>query len=217
MPRMAEPTEPPGVKLVCGMISARKELFDAALGLLTERFGPVDLVSDVMDFDFTHYYDAEMGSPLYRRFAGFAQAIRPDALVDVKLATNALERELAVKYATGADAAARLGSTGGAAGPAAPAGGLGGGALRSVAQRRVINLDPGYIDPSKLVLASMKNFSHRIYLARGVFAEVTLTWRRTQWEALPWTFPDFACDRYHAFLTACRDRLRQQAPQEGSP
>jgi hypothetical protein len=71
---------------------------------------------------------------------------------------------------------------------------------------RPVNLDPGYVEASKLVLASMKNFSHRIYLADGVYAEVTLQWRRG-WQALPWTFPDYASGAYDPFLTAARDRL----------
>ena len=74
---------------------------------------------------------------------------------------------------------------------------------------RPVNLDPGLVEPSKLVLASMKNFSHRIYLTRGVYAEVTLMFRKGAWEALPWTFPDFGSGRYDAFLTVVRDTLRK--------
>ncbi len=71
---------------------------------------------------------------------------------------------------------------------------------------RPVNLDPGYIEPSKLVLASMKNFSHRIYLHGGVYAEVTLQWRKG-WQSLPWTFPDYASGAYDDFLRRARDRL----------
>jgi len=79
---------------------------------------------------------------------------------------------------------------------------------------RPINLDPGYVTPAKLVLASMKNFSHRIYLGRGVYAEITLIYRKDGWHSLQWTFPDYASGRYDTFLTAVRDRLRQQPLQE---
>ncbi|MCP4534749.1 MAG: DUF4416 family protein, partial [Delftia sp.] len=72
---------------------------------------------------------------------------------------------------------------------------------------RPINLDVGYVEPSKLVLASMKNFSHRIYLRDGVYAEVTLMFRKGLWEPLGWTFPDYRSGRYDAFLTAARDSL----------
>ncbi|MFW6132558.1 MAG: DUF4416 family protein [Planctomycetota bacterium] len=80
---------------------------------------------------------------------------------------------------------------------------------RGAAPLRPINLDPGLVAPSKLVLASMKNFSHRIYLSGGVWAEVTLMYRRGRWEALPWTFPDYASGRYDAFLTRARTALRE--------
>ena len=57
----------------------------------------------------------------------------------------------------------------------------------------------------------MKNFSHRIYLGRGVYGEVTLMFRKGRWEALPWTFPDYASCRYDSFLTEVRGRLRARA------
>ena len=79
---------------------------------------------------------------------------------------------------------------------------------------RPINLDPGYVAPSKLVLASMKDFSHRIYLRDGVYAEVTLLYRKGLWEALEWTFPDFASGRYDTFLTGARGSLGAKASKE---
>jgi len=72
---------------------------------------------------------------------------------------------------------------------------------------RAINLDPGYIAPAKLVLGSRKDFAHRVYLGGGVYGEVTMQWRGGRWQALDWTFPDFASGRYDAFLTAVRQRL----------
>ena len=164
------------VKLICGMLSSRVELLDAAAGELSAAFGAVDLVGEVTDFDFTHYYDRERGAPLDRRFVSFAELLRADALADAKLRTNAVEADFA-----------RRGDAG--------------------SVRRPINLDPGYLEPSKLVLASMKNFSHRVYLSRGVYAEVTLLFARGRWQPLPWTFPDYRSGRYDAFLTAARQRL----------
>lgn len=86
--------------------------------------------------------------------------------------------------------------------------------LHPAGPRRPVNLDVGYLELGKLVLASMKNFSHRVYLAQGVYAEVTLIYRRQGWERLPWTFPDFASGRYDAFLHSVRDRLRRQGRAE---
>jgi len=72
---------------------------------------------------------------------------------------------------------------------------------------RPVNLDPGYVAPSKLILASVKDFSHRIYMADGIYAEVTLQYRRGVWAELPWTFPDYRTPEYHSFFTQVRGRL----------
>jgi hypothetical protein len=81
---------------------------------------------------------------------------------------------------------------------------------------RPINLDPGYLTEAKLVLASLKNFAHRVYLRDGVFAEVTLQYRDGHWCSLPWTFPDYGSGRYDAFLTRVRDALRRESGKRTS-
>ncbi len=75
---------------------------------------------------------------------------------------------------------------------------------------RPVNIDPGIIEPSKLVLASTKNFAHRIYIGKGIYAEVTLAYVRGVWQGYPFTFPDFKEDRYHGFLSRVRERLGEQ-------
>jgi hypothetical protein len=75
---------------------------------------------------------------------------------------------------------------------------------------RPVNLDPGYIEESKLVLASTKNFYHRILVARSIYAEVTLHFEKGAWQALPWTFPDYASESYHAYLMSLRKKYRKQ-------
>lgn len=57
--------------------------------------------------------------------------------------------------------------------------------------RRSINIDPGYLTDGQLVLATGKNYSHRIYLGEGIFADLTLTYRDGRYQALPWTYPDY--------------------------
>ena len=57
----------------------------------------------------------------------------------------------------------------------------------------------------------MKDFAHRMYLGRGVYAEVTLFYRHGEWLKTEWTFPDYASGRYDAFLTAARSCLRGAA------
>ena len=174
---MAERGEAPMVKLICGMLSARAAVLDAAAEEMAKTFGPVDIISPAMDFDFTHYYDAQMGSPLQRRFVGFARPVRAHALVYAKQRTNEIEADFARRFAA------------------------------ELCIRRPANLDVGYLEPSKLVLASMKNFSHRIYLDEGVYAEVTLLHSGGKWQSLPWTFPDFRSGRYDEFLSAARRLL----------
>jgi hypothetical protein len=76
--------------------------------------------------------------------------------------------------------------------------------------RRPVNLDPGYIESSKLVLASTKNFYHRICVGNGIFAEVTMHWQACAWQKFDWTFPDFRSGQYDAFFTALRRAYRDQ-------
>lgn len=72
---------------------------------------------------------------------------------------------------------------------------------------RPVNLDPGFVEPSKLVLASTKNFAHRIYIGDGMYAEVTMTYNKGKWETFAFTFPDFKSGRYNEFLSNVRERV----------
>ena len=72
---------------------------------------------------------------------------------------------------------------------------------------RPLNLDPGYLTLSKLVLASTKDHAHRIYLRDGIYAEVTLTFRAGAYHPWPWTFPDYASEGYRNFFRGVRERL----------
>src|SRR5687768_1052837 len=83
-------------------------------------------------------------------------------------------------------------------------------------EERPLNLDPGYLTEAKLVLASTKDRDHRLYLAQGIFAEVTLHFARGVWQTRPWTYPDYQRADYHAFFTACRDYLRQRYRSEAT-
>ncbi len=73
---------------------------------------------------------------------------------------------------------------------------------------RPLNLDPGYLTSAKLVLASTKDHAHRLYLSRGIYAEVTLFFRDRRWRHQPWTFPDYRREDYQEFFTAARGFLR---------
>jgi hypothetical protein len=71
--------------------------------------------------------------------------------------------------------------------------------------QRPINIDPGYMNESRLILASTKDFSHRIYLRDGIYAEVTLNYRRGRYESFPWTFPDYKSSDYQNFFLMVRE------------
>lgn len=75
---------------------------------------------------------------------------------------------------------------------------------------RPVNLDPGYVDLGKLVLATTKDRAHRIYLDAGIFAEVTLQYAQDAWQPSPWTYPDFRSPEYAAYFTQVRARLAAQ-------
>lgn len=82
----------------------------------------------------------------------------------------------------------------------------------AVEGRRTINLDPGYIGTANLVLASTKNFAHRVYLAKGIYAEVTMQYMHGDFTKLPWTYPDY-WNHKDVFLEI-RKKYRQQLKEE---
>jgi hypothetical protein len=83
---------------------------------------------------------------------------------------------------------------------------------RSAPQRK-INLDPGYISASKLVLATCKNYSHRIYLDKGIYAEVTLQFHKGTFCSFPWTYRDYKTQGYIQAFNAIREAYLRQLKQ----
>ena len=75
---------------------------------------------------------------------------------------------------------------------------------------RRINLDPGYLDSAKLVLATTKNFSHRIYLSSGIYGEVTLIYSGGDFQSLPYTFPDYRTETYLEVFRKAREIFKGQ-------
>jgi hypothetical protein len=74
--------------------------------------------------------------------------------------------------------------------------------------KRTVNIDPGYIALGKLVLASTKNYCHRIYLGKGIYAEVTLYYRDDEFHPTPFTFNDFKQREYIEFFKKAREYLK---------
>ena len=185
---MGKIQHPLPVKLIVGMLASIPELFSETEKELTALFGDIDARSEIFHFDWTGYYDKEMGSPIYRRFLSFADLIEAPAIADAKIAANELESSIAEWAAKSA---------------------------KYPGVRRPVNLDPGYMEQSKIVLASTKNFFHRILISRGIYAEVTLHYQDKQWKSFPWTFPDYGSEKYHQFFTALRENYRRQLSAAG--
>lgn len=163
--------KPLPVKLIIGMISGSLELFEQARGPFQRLFGPIDYTSPIIDFDFTDYYQSDMGIGLKRRFLSFKRLIDPRKLAGIKVLTNRLERRVA-------------------------------GGRHDV--KRPVNFDPGYINQARLILASSKDYSHRIYIGKGIYAEVTLIYRDNTFRPLEWTYPDYRSASYIEIFSRIR-------------
>ena len=76
------------------------------------------------------------------------------------------------------------------------------------AGKRILNLDPGYLDLHKVVLLSGKEGPQKIYLGGGIWSDLNLIRKGRRFEALPWTFPDLRESRYHSFFERVRENLK---------
>lgn len=82
--------------------------------------------------------------------------------------------------------------------------------------RRQVNIDPGYLELPKLILATTKDFSHRIYLNNGIFAEITLVYHKNSFEPLELTYPDYRTSQYIEIFNHIRQIYNTQiAGQNG--
>lgn len=75
---------------------------------------------------------------------------------------------------------------------------------------RQINIDPGYVSPERLVLATGKNYVHRIYLSKGIFADLTLVYKRKSFRALEWTYPDYADPQIISLFNEIRNQYMEK-------
>lgn len=81
----------------------------------------------------------------------------------------------------------------------------------SLASSRRINIDPGYLDSAKLVLASSKNYVHRMYLGKGVFAEITLFFQDDSFRYWQWTYADYRSPEYIEIFNHIREVYAKQS------
>jgi len=171
---LSKPREPDPVKLFVSVIAADRGRMAEVIGELAGLFGQPDFVSEVLPFEYTDYYTAEMGTGLVRRFVTFERLIGPEELPAVKLCTNALEERFAE-----------------------------GGARR-------VNIDPGYVARQHFILATGKGYSHRPYIGRGIYADLTLEYRRETYRPFVWTYPDYRAPETLEMLNGLRKRYVMQ-------
>jgi hypothetical protein len=76
----------------------------------------------------------------------------------------------------------------------------------SIHGRRRVNIDPGYLLHERFVLATGKNYSHRIYIGSKIYADLTLIYQKGHFNKMPWTYPDYASENVMTFLEWVRKK-----------
>ena len=79
---------------------------------------------------------------------------------------------------------------------------------------RTVNLDPGYIAPEHLILATGKGYYHRPYLGKGVYADLTLVYQNNNFKILEWTYPDYKLEHMQEIFMNIRDIYMKQRGKE---
>jgi len=165
------------VKLIFGIISGFQDLIEEVEESLTMRYGPIDFRSPFIPFTFTDYYTPQMGENLLRRFISFQHLIEPALLSDIKVRSNHLEEQYALRFS---------------------------------GVKRALNLDPGYLTTTCLILASTKNYAHRIPLQKGIYAQLEYIFKKGEVQNLPWTYPDYRTEVYRQIFLKLRKIYLEQ-------
>ncbi|MCX5700138.1 MAG: DUF4416 family protein [Candidatus Omnitrophica bacterium] len=171
---MGKITRAKPVKLIVSFIFKEEKFFKKSKIILTRYFGELDFESYSLPFEFTDYYNEEMGSDLKKVFVSFKKLILPEQLPRIKRLTNKIEDKLSRK------------------------------------KKRQVNIDPGYLDQAKLVLASTKNYVHRVYLNDGIYAELTLFFQDKSFQPWQWTYPDYRTPEYIGIFNHIRELFADQ-------
>lgn len=162
------------VKLICGLLAGDIERLSRAKEALSLRFGPIEFESEGIPFDFTPYYQKELGPDIIRQYISFEDLIDPGDLASIKLTTNRMEEDL---------------SEGGV---------------------RKVNIDPGYLDLSKMVLATTKDATYRVYLAAGILGQSTYYFESGSYRPWQWTYADYRTDTAIEFFNIVRGDFKRE-------
>jgi len=177
---MSLPRAPKAAKLVMSFLYREEEILAEVLAAADGKYGPLDFLSEALPFEFTSYYEAEMGKGLKRRLAGFRPLIQPEHLPGIKLWANSQENQHLDER-----------------------------------RGRKINIDPGYLASAKFILATGKDYSHRIYLGDGIYGDLTLMFQKGSFLTLPWTYPDYGSPPLIDLITLIRRRYLWQMKNPG--
>jgi hypothetical protein len=170
---MSKPVSPPPVVLILGTLHTDFRAHEKAMQAVSELVGPLETHLGPFDWEYSQYYEPEMGPGIVRNFYAFRDLIGPEEIVAIKLATNDIE-DRHLKPDKG----------------------------------RSVNLDPGYVSRENLVLATAKPRHQRVYIGKGIYGDLTMTYHTGSYQPLPWTYPDWADDTVLAFLGTQRERLK---------
>ena len=175
---MSRLLEPPPVKLFTGLIHGPASPLDECIRSLEEGIDEIEFRSEDMPFDYTGYYEEEMGTGLTRTLITYRKLIKREKIVELKIFTNKLEK------------------------------------VFSFENKRTVNIDPGYIAQEHIILATGKGFSHRPYLGRGVYADLTLVYTKDEYRALEWTYPDYGTAGMRELFRELRHKYTAQLKEE---
>ena len=147
---------------IVGFLTAPAADAERAVRLVLEAWGPLLIRTEPQPFTFTPYYDREMGPGLERFWLAGQRLVSPLDLAAMKRQAIAWENEFTRPIDT----------------PDGPI-------------RRTVNIDPGYVSPDQVVLASTKYAAFRLPLDAELYAEITLIFRNGRFQELPWSYRDY--------------------------
>jgi hypothetical protein len=78
-------------------------------------------------------------------------------------------------------------------------------------QARQVNVDIGFLSLENFILATTKNYSHRVFLGQNIFADLTYQAVDGRFQSLPWTYPDYIDQEKIDFFNWSRSFLLMQS------
>jgi len=197
--------KPPPCVRFAAVFSSEDRLLELVWERLESHWGKIATLSPPFDFIESPYYlktmqladDGQGALVLRKQMALFASPYDPSELSADKRASNQWEDTWTAQWTAPDPVWSGLPDC--LAGHESP--------------KRWVNIDPGYMSMTKLVLASTKNREHRLYLRDGIYAEVTLAFRDQAWRAMPWTYADYQRPDVLEFLTQARKGFTQSVAE----